>query len=56
MTLMISPGLGECVATLKIFGVSFAYTYRLDGEAKGSTVFRIPEDAYKSQGQSPRDL
>ena len=30
--------------------------YRLNGEAKGTTVFRIPEDAYKSRGRSPRDL
>ena len=24
--------------------------YRLDAEAKGSTVFRIPEDVYKTRG------
>ena len=27
--------------------------YRLDAEAKGSTVFRIPEDVYKTQGRYP---
>ena len=27
------------------------YTYRLDAEAKGSTVFRIPEDVYKTRGR-----
>ena len=25
--------------------------YRLDAEAKGSTVFRIPEDVYKTRGR-----
>ena len=27
------------------------FTYRLEAEAKGSTVFRIPEDVYKTRGR-----
>ena len=44
--------------TLQITNYAAAqwFTYRLDTEAKGSMGFRIPEDVYKSQGQSPRDL
>ena len=35
--------------TLKI--ISTLFKYRLDAEAKGSTVFRIPEDVYKTRGR-----
>ena len=34
-------------------GSAQASKYRLDAEAKGSTVFRIPEDVYKTRGRQP---
>ena len=38
------------IKTLYLASLVFI-TYRLDAEAKGSTVFRIPEDVYKTRGR-----
>ena len=37
--------------TCLMLEVTVLYKYRLDAEAKGSTVFRIPEDVYKTRGR-----
>ena len=49
--LSIMQLIGCIRAQSKIYSLIFIYIYRLDAEAKGSTVFRIPEDVYKTRGR-----
>ena len=41
----------QATCSFIIFNVDQLNKYRLDAEAKGSTVFRIPEDVYKTRGR-----